>query len=714
MPLSDFNFKERYQKPDDDVSEFYGRCLSEAVNYDRLTGYFSSSVLVILWSAMSGFASRGGRMRLICSPLTEKEGGIVERGYQAREDADLSEKIKTEFEEMLHSNELTDAATALAGLVAENILDVKFARLEPKAPASAFRMVHDKTGIFSDEGGHRVAFSGSMNETYLGLSPDGNIESIDVFPDWLPDADRDRQRVVDISKTFDAMWEGSIDGVVVTPFPSASRLFLEEHASAARPWREIADELALVERAIREGTTVPPVDESEPLRLRAHQEGALQAWASADYRGVVAHATGAGKTITAIQAIRNHGESGGNSLVVVPSMELLSQWIAELNKFVLPNQRIHRCGGGDTAWQKNLDPWLHAEDPQVLVSTFATARNESFIFRCNEGPGDLLVVGDEVHGLGSTETSRIFEIDASKRLGLSATPERYGDLEGTLSIFDYFGPVVHRYSIYDAINDGFLVQYRYYPTVITLNDEEQQRWNELSKEVAQAVARHGSLEAAMRDDRVKLLFIQRSRIAKKASNKVAACRSIVSRRAEADQRWLLYCEDRDQLGQVRETLKSADLPLTVYEFHSEMSGDREATLERFRVDGGVVVAIRCLDEGVDIPDASHALILASSKNPRQFIQRRGRVLRLPETEGTKDYAHIHDVLVVPQPPVNPALDALVLGEIARANEFCEHASNPECRTELLEGLDRAGIDLEACLAHDAFGVDELDDEEDSA
>ncbi len=163
-------------------------------------------------------------------------------------------------------------------------------------------------------------------------------------------------------------------------------------------------------------------------------------------------------------------------------------------------------------------------------------------------------------------------------MGLSATPERYGDLEGTALIFDYFGQVVHQYSIYDAIRDGFLVQYRYYPAVVTLNDEEQQLWNELSREIAQAVARHGSLEAAMRDDQVKLLFIQRSRIAKKASSKVAACQSIVSGSAKADQRWLLYCEDRDQLGQVREALTSADLPLTVYEFHSEMSGDRTATL----------------------------------------------------------------------------------------------------------------------------------------
>lgn len=714
MPFSDFDFAERYQKPGDDVSEFYSRCLSEAVSYDRLTGYFSSSVLVVLWSAMRGFASREGRMRLICSPLTEREGGIVERGYQAREDADLAEKIKSEFEEMLQSSELRNAASALAGLVAENVLDVKFARLEPKAPASAYRMVHDKNGIFSDGHGNRIAFSGSMNETYLGLSPDGNIESIDVFPNWLPDAERDRRRTIEISKTFDAMWEGRIDGVTVTPFPSASRLFLEEHASNARPWREIADELALVEQAIREQEGASRVDEPEPLTLRGHQEGALQEWTSAGYRGVVAHATGAGKTITAIQAIRNHGESGGNALVVVPSKELLSQWITELKKFVLPNQRIDQCGGGDTTWKTHLDPWLHAEDPHVLVSTFATARDESFMFSCNQRSGDLLIVGDEVHGLGSKETSRIFEIDASARLGLSATPERYGDPEGTDSIFDYFGPVVHKYSIYDAIQDEFLVKYRYYPVVVTLNDEEQDRWTKLSKEIGQAVARHGSLEAAMRDDRVKLLFIQRSRIAKKASAKVEKCRSIVSGSAEAGQRWLLYCEDRDHLDQVRDVLKSASLPLEVYEFHSQMSGDRKATLDRFRDDGGVVVAIKCLDEGVDIPDASHALILASSKNPRQFIQRRGRVLRLPEVEGTKDYAHIHDVLVVPQPPVNPALDALVLGEIARADEFCEHASNAECRTKLLEELDAAGIDLNACMPHHLFGVDDSEDEEDAS
>jgi superfamily II DNA or RNA helicase len=573
-------------------------------------------------------------------------------------------------------------------------------------------MVHDKTGIFSDGDGNRVAFSGSMNETYLGLSPDGNWESIDVFPDWLPDAERDRQRTVEISKTFDAMWEGSIDGVVVTPFPSASRLFLEEHASTARPWREIADELALVEREIRERESQRRVDEPV-LNLRDHQKGALQEWASAGHRGVVAHATGAGKTITAIQAIREHGEAGGNSLVVVPSKELLNQWIPELNKFVPANQRVHQCGGGDEAWKKNLDPWLHAEDPQVLVATFATARNESFRFSCNQGPGDLLIVGDEVHGLGSEENSKIFEIDASARLGLSATPERHRDSEGTDSIFNYFGPVVHEYSLYDAIRDGFLVQYRYHPVVVTLDDSEQEQWDDLSKEIGQAVARHGSLEAAMRVESIKLLFIQRSRIAKKASAKVAASHSIVSRDAEAGQRWLLYCEDQDHLAQVRALLTSADLPLPVYEFHSQMTGDREATLKRFRDDGGVIISIRCLDEGVDIPDASHALILASSQNPRQFIQRRGRVLRLPDEEGIKDYAHIHDVLVVPRPPIDPTVDALVLGEIARASEFCENASNPECRTTLLEELDRAGIDLEACIRHRLFGIDESEGEEDN-
>jgi len=504
------------------------------------------------------------------------------------------------------------------------------------------------------------------------------------------------------------MWNGNLDGVVVTPFPEASRLLLEEHARTARPWKEVAEELAIVEQRVSPPLPPPPPS-PPPISLRPHQREALDRWRQGEKRGVVAHATGAGKTITAIQAIRDHAENGGNALIVVPTTDLLSQWKSEMSKFAAPDQVIHQCGAGDTRWKDDLGPWLVSDQPQVLLATSATARHPNFVYRCNRHSSDLLIVGDEVHGLGAKESSRIFEIDAVARLGLSATPERYDG--GTQAILDYFGPIIHEYSIFDAITDGYLVKYRYYPIVVQLDDEEQMKWSGLSQKIGQAIARHGSFEKANQDKDFQLLLIRRSRIAKKASAKLEAARSIVNDHAERGQRWLLYCEDQEQLGQVRDELSASNLDLPIYVFHSEMEGDRKATLEQFSDVGGIVVSIRCLDEGIDIPDAGHALILASSKNPRQFIQRRGRVLRLPNEEDTKDYASIHDVLVVPQPPVDPATDALVLGEIGRALEFCQHASNDECELVLLTQLAQAGISLQDCREHVGIGIDELDGDE---
>lgn len=701
MALSDHKFQVRYQKPEDDVAGFYSDCLSEAVSYDRLTGYFSRSVLIILWSAMIGFANRGGKIRLLCSPLTKQDGEIIRDAYQAKSDLDLAEEIAEEFEMLLQNPRLTDAASALAGLITEGILDIRFAHIKAEASASVLRMVHDKTGVFSDATGNSLAFAGSMNETYLGLSPDGNIESIDAFPDWLPDAERDKERTIEISETFNKMWEGKIRGVEVTAFPEASRLFLADHARSSRDWKEITKEIALVEKEMQ-----PPKAEPAEITLRDHQRESLKLWEENGFRGVVAHATGAGKTITAIHAIRKHSASGGHTLIIVPGTELLNQWESEVNKFKTAEQSLRLCGGGNTQWRQDLGAWLSSESPQVIIAIANTACDPAFVFRCKQAAANLLVVGDEVHGLGARNRSHVFEIRSDRRLGLSATPERHNDQEGTEAIFNYFGPIIHEYSIFDAIKDGFLVNYRYYPLVVQLNDEEQEEWTDYSTRIGQAIARHGSFSAAMKDKRVQMLLIQRSRIAKKASEKVVAARSIAAKVSDAGQRWLVYCEDQTQLSHVREEFLSLDLPLPVYEFHSSMKGDRKATLDHFEKEGGIIVSIRCLDEGVDIPDASHALILASSQNPRQFIQRRGRVLRLPKDEETKSYAEIYDVLVVPQPPVNVATDALVLSEIGRSMEFCKYASNRECELKLMEQLDTVGINLADCQTHFEFEIDD--------
>ena len=225
------------------------------------------------------------------------------------------------------------------------------------------------------------------------------------------------------------------------------------------------------------------------------------------------------------------------------------------------------------------------------------------------------------------------------RLGLSATPERAGDPDGTRALLEYFGGIVDTFTLQDALDADppILTKYAYEPRVVGLSDDEQDEWDELSNQIGALIARHAGNEElphqALQHSDVKRLLIQRARVIKKARAKTPLARSVVSEHYEAGQRWLVYCEDQDQLRVVVDELLDADLPVT--EYHSAMTGNRAATLNNFAANGGVIVSIRCLDEGVDIPVATHALILASSRNPREFIQRRGRVLRKAPGQGVR-------------------------------------------------------------------------------
>jgi superfamily II DNA or RNA helicase len=297
-------------------------------------------------------------------------------------------------------------------------------------------------------------------------------------------------------------------------------------------------------------------------------------------------------------------------------------------------------------------------------------------------------VVDEVHQAGSNENSHVFEIDAEKRLGLSATPQRFGDPAGTGKIMEYFGAIVPpEISLQDAIEAGRLVPYEYHSHLVNLTADECTEWNNLTLRIGKAL---GSLEAfdPLPND-AKLLLIRRSRIAKKAQSKTPLSAQILKEEFSPGDRWLVYCEDIEQLRNVTCELTTLGLPVT--EYHYQMAGDAELTLQWLERHGGILVSIRCLDEGVDIPNVDHALILASSQNPRQFIQRRGRVLR--RAPG-KHQATIHDVLVVPPTERDGSQqDALSKSELLRAWEFSKSALNPSARTD----LEAAIIDLDIAL-----------------
>ncbi|WP_242618371.1 DEAD/DEAH box helicase family protein [Edaphobacter modestus] len=422
--------------------------------------------------------------------------------------------------------------------------------------------------------------------------------------------------------------------------------------------------------------------------LRPHQSAALSSWEARGRRGILEHATGSGKTFTAISAIRDALGKGEVPLVLVPSELLLLQWDREIRDALSDLEpQILRCGAGNTKWRDNLlGPWTRpgSDTVRIVLATMQTASMPEFRSAVRQG-AHLFLVADEVHRIGSSNNLQLLILETGPRLGLSATPRRAGDEEGTRKTLEYFeGIVPPPFTLQDAIKSGALTPYFYHVHTVRLTAVEQETWDEITKRIKRLCAQAASNKEnnSGSEQQIKYLLIQRSRVLKQANGKVAIAASILQNQYRPGDRWLVYCDDLSQLGEVQGALNS--LGLNSMQYHSSMEGDKEQTVRLFEANGGIIVSIRCLDEGVDIPSVTHALILASSKNPREYVQRRGRVLR--RFLG-KSVANIHDVLVLPSiseeasagedPRVN-----IVAGEIARSLEFGRSAMNPAAITDL--------------------------------
>lgn len=682
--LSEYNFQASYNKAEHDIAEeFYLPCMKTANKYDRISGYFSSTIYIIAWEALKDFISNGGKMRIICSPyVSEADASALSEGYSARTDSILTRSIEQEVSAMFDSEVLSAPARLLSYLVAKEVIDIKIAVPSGSESATARRMFHDKVGIFSDIDGNSVGFRGSMNETFKGLSSDGNIESIDVFPNWLDE--RDRERLEDANTFFGKLWTHSLPGVVVYPFPQATKELLKRKSSGVE-WEQLLEEIKV---------TASIADKWKPnhrkggKKPRKHQTNALEAWVKNNRRGIFEHATGSGKTFTAMCAINDALERNEVVLVLVPSRDLLKQWDKELHD-TLTDKPVYYllCGDSNSEWRKGntLRTWTarNAETRRIILSTMDTASSDEFLQKITQGD-HLFVVADEMHRLGSKKRRKTLRIQSGPRLGLSATPYRYGDPEGTTALFDYFGGLIPPpFTLNDAINSGVLTRYFYHPEKIMLTPVEQDKWDAITTEIQKLVAR---LNLASEDShniaanpRLKQLLINRARIVKNAQGKVPLALKILKEKFRSGDKWIVYCDNIDQLQDV---LGGAlDAGFDAYEYYAEMRGDRDTTLEYFAANGGVLVSIKCLDEGVDIPATTHALILASSQNPREFIQRRGRILR--RSPG-KHFAHLYDAIAIPnvEDDENDKALSIVTAELSRAIEFGESAENPSCVTDL--------------------------------
>jgi superfamily II DNA or RNA helicase len=655
----------------DPVGKFYVPCLSRSTTYLRAAGYFRSSVLRLMGPAYLDFAKRGGRATLVCSPELDKADiDAILAGEVAKAEA-VHRSLLRDIDSLLEDPSLAEPSAILAFLVTSGALEVLIAY-----PPETNGIYHEKIGCFGDEHGSNVTFIGSSNETLPAWSNRGNFESIEVFCSWH--STRDLQRVEKHKHYLAQLVTNRVPGLEVIKLPEAARRRLFDRANLDQIE---ASKAPLGSSALKGGRTPLP-----------HQTATLEAWRNAGSRGIAQHATGSGKTFTAILAVMEHLGRGQPALVLVPSQLLLAQWHKEVLAEI-PDAVVLLAGGGNLRWKEKMTLAAHtspdkSSDQRVTIAVMATASSPEF--RAKLLPGaHLLVVADEVHQTGSPEYSNIFRIESGSRLGLSATPNRHGDAEGTSRMLDYFGAILQPViTLQDAIKAGRLVPYRYHPHPVRLNQEEADEWQRLTRRLIFLLGSKDSQSGTGNaSEEAKLLLIRRSRIAKRAAAKAPLASRVIAKHFNDGQRWLVYCEDISQMNEVSAELASAGFESMQY--HSAMTSDKVGTLRWFDTQGGILLSVRCLDEGVDIPSVTHALILASSQNPRQFIQRRGRVLR---KSAGKEYAELHDAIVLPVDEGGDPIGALE-SEFIRALDFAKDAINASCQGDLMAIALASGIDV---------------------
>jgi superfamily II DNA or RNA helicase len=689
--LNDLKLKSVYRSDTDHIlRDFYIPALKESITYDRAVGYFSAGMLSCAAQGLSSFIENDGRMRLIIG------GGIqaddlkaIEEGYNLRE---ISNKLGIEFIKAIES--VDDAIfyrrlELISWLIACNRLDIKIA-LKRKG------MYHEKIGIFTDLSGQRVVFNGSANETPNALLQDFNFESIAVYPSW-------REELKDYYDTFikgfDNLWKNKTLDTLVIDFPDVAKEKLFKIAKKQTKFITPSIEIDLWEKFSREQVElddtsylpqVPSTLNGEEFKIKEHQKKALESWRANSLSGVMALATGAGKTITAIYGAVKIFEAEKKLFlaIAVPYQNLADQWVEILHKF---NIYPIKCYANADAWLQKLSEAISLYQSGTkkfacLVVVNRTLQSENFQNLVKQIPGKrLLWVGDECHHHGSIGLNQSLPQHAEMRLGLSATPENYFDEEATNRILDYYGQIISTYSMKEALDDKVLTPYKYYVSVVSLTVDEAEEYKELSEQISRlnAISKTGGGKQDI--DRLKNLLFRRARLLSRAKNKFLQLRKLLSSTVP-NKLTLFYCGDGstedEESGEIMRQVEIVTSILRENNWKSSIFTSTETRQEKanlldfFRI--GLIdalVAIRCLDEGIDIPACKTAYILASSKNPKQFIQRRGRILR--KSLG-KDFAEIHDfVVTIPEEMIeNSDYERnLIRSELERVAEFARLSLN---------------------------------------
>lgn len=659
MPFTELKLKRSYDSYSSDMAkEFFNPVLSEAKVYLRAAAYFSSSSLRAISKGLASLLSKGGEMKLIVAILVSDADykAIVEGKKLVNEQILKIFSDESAMSEMLSNN----SVNALCNLVSARRLDIKFI-------FSKKGIFHMKFGVFEDYSGNLLSFSGSLNETYEGYELNG--EEIKVFKGWVPG---ESNYVNDDYSKFYSYWESRlpVEEAIISDLPPEAREKIEYAARTGN----------------KNGKAELPI-------LRDYQEAAIKFFAESGFRAILEMATGTGKTLVALHCMKLLYRKLGKkfTIIAVPTDALAYQWQKEWKSFFgfAPFVYNHEKK------KDFLSYCIYSKEDGVAIMTYNSlsrrVQDDDFLPIIGEG---VALIADEVHWLGAPTFSKAMADNFEFRLGLSATPERMFDEEGTGRILEFFGKNEFEYGLNEAISDGYLSEFSYYPYFCRLTPDEIAEYGKLTKKAVSAQEPSNIDQISPQE----IALIKRAKVVKKAECKTSIFEEIIKQLHYSGNldHLLVFFEDRKQLLEAQKALTKMMVPFNTVDANTN---DLERAASAARLESGEIsclLSMRVMDEGVNIPSAKREILMASSSNERQYIQRAGRILRI---HGGKGKAEIFDLIAFAKQADCPEwlwkyeINA-IKKEIRRAMYFCKAATNrPECIASLHAFAEKINISI---------------------
>lgn len=698
--LRDTTFKHNYSSGYDEPKEFFTEALIESKSFDLGLGFFSSSGIRSLSYGFALFIANGGKMRVVINNVLSSSDKIaIENGQQ---------KVIENFEaKLIHS------VTRLAETLSREDEQffkcfsylISIDRIEFVATISTKGgLAHDKYGIFTDLKGDKVAFIGSANFSKTALEL--NSETITVFSSW-----DDLKRVSEYQDLFNESWKNDTPHLIHISIEKVKTYIAEkfsieplneliEYGIDLREYSNLDRTSKLLSSQLLEKLEKKEQEPRFPFpEERDIQKDAYKAWIENDRKGLFAMATGSGKTVTALNCVlKRYTEDGCYKVIIAaPTQALALQWEQEVKAFNFQNIVSTHT---DRDWKNTLNRYttrsiFDQKKNIVIITTYATFNRKDIqvFLRDTQGIESFIYIADEAHNIGSANALKHLPEKIEQRIGLSATPERIYDEFGSERLYSFFNSrppkYTFRYTMKQAIDDGILCHYNYFPLFVELTDYEMQEYKNITNQLRKYI--DGKTGKYKKE--AEMLLLKRKRVVHKAENKKTVITNLLEElkiKKKLDYTFVFVPEGYEPDYAEIDAYQVQDEDIHIideyaqmfreqgYSYHKYISGleDGQKILSNFaNGDIQILLSMKCLDEGVDIPRAEHAIFCSSTGNPRQFVQRRGRVLRRSKE---KEKATIWDLIVIP-PETN--YDSAVVernmftSEVKRVVNFATLADN---------------------------------------